>query len=1249
MAILSNLVVNGAARCLNKLYCGDLQVAGSSTFGAITTTGLTVNGNASVTGTSTLKTTNVTGTMTIINTTSNNVNTVGLLIGNSGTGKQTRYMIDGMQAWGGTAVSSLYFNYWGGTVYLSNGTAIYANNGTMHATTFTGTSAKYDKVESNIGIFDELRSTHHEIEHVANLGGVFLVTPTVKCISSGNGKTLNSVTVTATSVTRTNSNNESVTYNYALAIDDSAFSTATIGSATWGQYGEVKVSGTLNGVVLGTCDGFIQSINVSSHVLNVAIKYDGTQTPATVSSTNISTVKDLNVMLCTVYTNNVHNPVGIWMKSRDNNGYSHISLYGGTSVNPIVRIGNLQGLPAVNGVSPDDLDDKWGIYTSNGFFSGTIVSSNGKIGDFNLTDKLYTGSHSTWNHASNGIYIASDGIAGGNGGTWYLWNNGTGKIGKYTFASNGALTTGTGSTQAGMGGTYAFWAGSSTQASAPFRVAYDGAFTSTSGTIGNWSIGTSGLYTNSKTSADSINTGILIQKDGNIYAGAYSSSTGACAFQLLANGSGKIGRYSFATNGEFTTTVNDNTAGMGNENYAFWAGAASSSAASAPFRVAYDGSAVFVNATLGDPDGYHVNIDSDSVDIMAEQTTFASFGEETVIGRTSGRHIVQNVDGIIFINDIGNEIFSVRAYEKTPINVSENRKINYKQYYNSATGTLSIINGTPISSITLLVYYPDKTSPASSAWTESFSFTYGTSASFTHTPTNNTNIRIDVAYDGNILFYIKFYDCRDLGIVMTGSYNARLDYSKYSEGNPYYTLGTRTANGAIGEFSYSEGVNNTSAGYASHAEGQNTTATNGIAAHSEGYYTNAYADGAHAEGWYTIATGYYSHAEGYWTKASNTSAHAEGSSTVAAGYDSHAGGTGTVATAYQTAIGQYNIATYNENTETPHDGHWTTTNAAFVIGNGSSDTNRSDAFTVDYSGNVWAAGGVTATTATFTDTVVLSKTRHGSVYGDYGPALVVGGTRTQAHMEIDARGIQAKSGATGGALLYLNYEGGNIYLGSSTVINATSKDIEHYTGNILLKTNNKGVFLTDHDSNLYGALYHNGSYLMIGATAAGNYHHAGYTYISSGWNGSAGNETIYISVPNSNSTSGSNTATNYGVWHKGNLVLTDITSSITLTKSTNCNSVTLNKAYRFGSLVYINFTVVANSGLAAGASVDVTYNGPAPYRGSDSRLGFAVYSTGVYTAWWNSATVIRCRYMASSAWSNSASCIFTGWYFAAGA
>ena len=65
----------------------------------------------------------------------------------------------------------------------------------------------------------------------------------------------------------------------------------------------------------------------------------------------------------------------------------------------------------------------------------------------------------------------------------------------------------------------------------------------------------------------------------------------------------------------------------------------------------------------------------------------------------------------------------------------------------------------------------------------------------------------------------------------------------------------------------------------------------------------------------------------------------------------------------------------------------------------------------------------------------------------------------------------------------------------------------------------------------YPLIWDNGANLWIGSTATVAKHHTGQTYISSGYSGTNGNESIFVSVPNANNTG----ATNYKVWHEGNL------------------------------------------------------------------------------------------------------------------
>ena len=83
----------------------------------------------------------------------------------------------------------------------------------------------------------------------------------------------------------------------------------------------------------------------------------------------------------------------------------------------------------------------------------------------------------------------------------------------------------------------------------------------------------------------------------------------------------------------------------------------------------------------------------------------------------------------------------------------------------------------------------------------------------------------------------------------------------------------------------------------------------------------------------------------------------------------------------------------------------------------------------DMATKTWANGQfLKLSGGTVTGTLVLSKTQDASGSADNGPALVVGGNRSQAHIEIDANEIIAKSGATGVTTLNLNDNGGPIWV-----------------------------------------------------------------------------------------------------------------------------------------------------------------------------------------------------------------------------
>lgn len=176
------------------------------------------------------------------------------------------------------------------------------------------------------------------------------------------------------------------------------------------------------------------------------------------------------------------------------------------------------------------------------------------------------------------------------------------------------------------------------------------------------------------------------------------------------------------------------------------------------------------------------------------------------------------------------------------------------------------------------------------------------------------------------------------------------DYNNIAAGFCSTASGYETQ--AIGNYSVTDGWWTRADGQCAHAEGLLTRAS-GHFTHAEGTRTLASINNAHAEGDLTKATGRQSHAEGVQTVASGYCAHAEGSNSQATNYYSHAEGLGTISAGRnQTAMGKYNISD---------------TKSLVIVGNGSKDTSRSNAYKLDANGNGWFEGTVASTGADYAE------------------------------------------------------------------------------------------------------------------------------------------------------------------------------------------------------------------------------------------------------------------------------------------
>lgn len=200
---------------------------------------------------------------------------------------------------------------------------------------------------------------------------------------------------------------------------------------------------------------------------------------------------------------------------------------------------------------------------------------------------------------------------------------------------------------------------------------------------------------------------------------------------------------------------------------------------------------------------------------------------------------------------------------------------------------------------------------------------------------------------------------------------------------------------AQGEYSHAEGYGNNISNVASgaHVEGQGNTAT-AINAHAEGYGCYANGNASHCEGYDNHANGIRSHCEGYNSEANGDASHAEGTHCTASAQNAHAGGNYSTASgvnafahgsrctasgveafalgneckansANSFAIGDNTIANdHNQlaigyyNVPTPQSSSGRSV-YPFIIGNGTADNARADAFKVDNTGKIYVGSDTT--------------------------------------------------------------------------------------------------------------------------------------------------------------------------------------------------------------------------------------------------------------------------------------------------
>lgn len=510
MAQLGNLLVKGSSRFLNKAYFEDISIAGTSFFSGNISTDGTLNIGANKPSNALLylnKKIAIRGvdSWLRINDTSTNF-TSGVYFGSSDVRTDKAFQVGDGGKYFKINSSSLDVNvpsafsqrtiHNGGLISptISSNLISFVKNG--------NTLPKIDGADATailneLTVLSTLRAKEYELDHVQNLGGTFMVSPSFICTE---GST--SVTVSAIS-------DSEVTF----VIKDNATLTKTeIATASWVLNSQIKLSGKIGNAILANATGTItKSVDTNNHTITVKVDV-GSSTVGNFTVNTTYSDSQVSKLALMMFRNASGYRLGIYLESYSSeNKKPVINIFDGSGTDPKVVLGKLDGTPKVNNVSPTG----YGLYSDNAFLKGTIIATSGTIGGFTLsTNSIQNGalgqdgsvmmSLGSNNSASIGDSGNINGWTFTAGSKFGVTKNGamyatSGKIGGFNIDSTYLQSSDNTVGLSASASDWAFWAGGADISTAKFRVNHAGQLwatsatitgniTATSGTIGGCSI-----------------------------------------------------------------------------------------------------------------------------------------------------------------------------------------------------------------------------------------------------------------------------------------------------------------------------------------------------------------------------------------------------------------------------------------------------------------------------------------------------------------------------------------------------------------------------------------------------------------------------------------------------------------------------------------------------------------------------------------------------------------------------------------
>lgn len=504
MAQLGNLLVKGSSRFLNKVYFEDISIAGTSFFSGDISTDGTLNIGANKASNALLylnKKIAIRGvdSWLRINDTSTNF-TSGVYFGSSDVRTDKAFQVGDDGKYFKINSSSLNVNV--SSVFSQRTT----HNGGLISPTISSNLISFVKngntlpkidgadvtaVLNELTVLSTLRAKEYELDHVQNLGGTFMVSPSFICTE---GST--SVTVSAIS-------GSEVTF----VIKDNATLTKTeIATASWVLNSQIKLSGKIGNAILANATGTItKSVDTNNHTITVKVDV-GSSTVGNFTVNTTYSGSQVSKLALMMIRNASGYRLGIYLESYSSeNKKPVINIFDGSDTNPKVVLGKLDGTPKINNISPTG----YGLYSDNAFLKGTIIATSGTIGGFTLsTNSIQNGTFGQDGSvmmslgSNNSASIGDSGNINGwtftAGSKFGVTKNGamyatSGKIGGFnidsTYLQSSDKTVGLSASASN----WAFWAGGADISTAKFRVNHAGQLWATSADISGKITATSGI------------------------------------------------------------------------------------------------------------------------------------------------------------------------------------------------------------------------------------------------------------------------------------------------------------------------------------------------------------------------------------------------------------------------------------------------------------------------------------------------------------------------------------------------------------------------------------------------------------------------------------------------------------------------------------------------------------------------------------------------------------------------------------